>query len=324
MSTTSTTGTSAATRHRQGLTSPGRDSARGQRRGIYRHDRHYAWVYMLPWALGVLWLVVIPVVLAIYWSFTHYTLLRPPTWAGLANYRELFRDPVYWTSVRNTVFLTVVGVCAGTVMGLGTAVLLNKQSRTARMFRSGVFMPAVVPPVTTAIIWLFILNPQYGLLNAAMKTVGLPPVGWLNDPSYAKFGLLMMVLWGSVGQIMMTFSAALQEIPVELVEAATLDGCGRIRLFRYITLPLLAPVLLYNVVIATLFYFQFFEQAFVVSPSNLGAPSDSTLTYALYIYQQAFTYLRMGVAAAASCILLLVSALVIALFFLINKRISDR
>jgi multiple sugar transport system permease protein len=178
--------------------------------------------------------------------------------------------------------------------------------------------------VTTAIIWLFILNPQYGLLNAAMKLAGLPPVGWLNDPSYAKFGLLMMVLWGSVGQIMMTFSAALQEIPTELIEAATLDGCGRFRLFRYITLPLLAPVLLYNVVIATLFYFQFFEQAFVVSPADLGAPSNSTLTYALYIYRQAFTYLRMGTAAAASCVLLLVSALVIALFFAINKRISDR
>jgi multiple sugar transport system permease protein len=279
---------------------------------------------MLPWALGVLWLIVIPVVLAVYWSFTHYTLLRPPVWAGMANYSELFHDPVFWTSVRNTLFLTVIGVTAGTVMGLGTAVLLNKQSRTARVFRSGVFLPAVVPPVTTAIIWLFILNPQYGLLNAAMKLAGLPTIGWLNDPAYAKFGLLMMVLWGSVGQIMMTFSAALQEIPTELIEAATLDGCGRFRLFRHITLPLLAPVLLYNVVIATLFYFQFFEQAFVVSPTNVGAPSDSTLTYALYIYRQAFTYLRMGTAAAASCILLLVSAVVIALFFAINKRISDR
>jgi multiple sugar transport system permease protein len=319
MSATSAAGITAATRREPMAAGP-----RQRRAGLYRHDRHYAWLYMLPWALGVLWLVVIPVVLAVYWSFTHYTLLRPPTWAGLSNYQNLLRDPVFWTSVRNTVFLTVFGVVAGTVMGLGTAVLLNRQSRTARVFRSGVFLPAVVPPVTTAIVWLFIFNPQYGLLNAVMKVVGLPAIGWLNDPAYAKFGLLIMVLWGSVGQIMMTFSAALQEIPAELVEAATLDGCGPFRLFRYITLPLLAPVLLYNVVIATLFYFQFFEQAFVVSPANLGAPSDSTLTYALYIYQEAFTYLRMGDAAAASCILLVVSAVVIALFFAINKRMGDR
>lgn len=304
---------------------PGKLSLAGPRhRFRYRHDRYCAWVYMLPWALGVLWLVIVPVILAVYWSFTHYNLLSAPTWAGFANYRGLFGDPVFWTSVRNTIFLTAVGVFAGTVMGLGTALLLNKQSRTASVLRSGVFLPAVVPPVTTAIGWLFILNPQYGLLNAVMKTAGLPPIGWLNDPVYAKYGLLMMVLWGSVGQIMMTFSAALQEIPAELVEAATLDGAGRFRVFRHITLPLLAPVTLYNVVIATLFYFQFFEQAFVVSPTTLGAPSNSTLTYALYIYQQAFTFLHMGDAAAASCILLVVSAIVIALFFTVNKRIGDR
>jgi multiple sugar transport system permease protein len=321
-STVSTTPGPAA-RGLAGTVSPAGPRRRAGR-GLYRNDRYYAWLYMLPWALGVLWLVVLPVILAVYWSFTHYNLLTAPTWAGFANYQALYHDPVFWTSVRNTLFLTVVGVFAGTVMGLGTALLLNKQSRTARVFRTGIFLPAVVPPVTTAIGWLFILNPQYGLLNAALKSVGLPPIGWLNDPAYAKYGLLMMVLWGSVGQIMMTFSAALQEIPAELIEAATLDGAGRFGVFRHITFPLLAPVTLYNVVIATLFYFQFFEQAFVVSPTSLGAPSNSTLTYSLYIYQQAFTYLHMGDAAAASCILLVVSATVIALFFTVNKRFGDR
>jgi multiple sugar transport system permease protein len=229
---------------------------------------------------------------------------------------------VFTTSVRNTLLLTVLGVFVGTVMGLGTAVLLNRQSRSARIFRSGVFLPAVVPPVATAIIWLFILNPQYGLLNAAFHLVGLPTVGWLADPAYAKYGLLMMVLWGAVGQIMMTFSAALQEIPDDILRAASLDGAGRWKTFRYITLPLLAPVVLYNVVIATLFYFQFFEQAFVVSPNDLGAPADSTMTYALYIYQQAFTFLHMGDAAAMSVMLLAVSALVIAIFFAVNRRLA--
>ena len=159
-------------------------------------------------------------------------------------------------------------------------------------------------------------------MDAFLTKLGLPTIGWLGDPRYAKYGLLMMVLWGAVGQIMMTFNAALQEIPGELTRAASLDGANQLQIFRYITLPLLAPVILYNVVISTLFYFQFFEQAFVVSPTDLGAPANSTMTYALYIYQQAFTFLRMGSAAAMSVMLLLASAIVIALFFAINKRLT--
>jgi multiple sugar transport system permease protein len=296
---------------------------RPRRESIHRYDRFHAAVFLTPWAIGVLWLLLAPIVLAIYWSFTNYDLLTSPHWVGLANYKGLFHDPVFLTSVRNTLLLAVVGVTVGTLMGLGTAVLLNRPTRSAGIFRSGVFLPAVVPPVATAIIWLFILNPQYGLLNAAFRLVGLPTIGWLADPAYAKYGLLLMVLWGAIGQIMLTFSAALQEIPHDIVQAASLDGAGRWKIFRYITLPLLAPVLLYNVVIATLFYFQFFEQAFVVSPNDLGAPANSTMTYALYIYQQAFTFLHMGDAAAMSCLLLLVSAIIIAIFFAVNRRLTQ-
>ena len=220
---------------------------------IHRNDRFHAAVFLTPWAIGVVWLMAAPVVLAIYWSFTNYDLLTSPKWVGLSNYRSLFHDPVFGTAVRNTLLLTVVGVVAGVLMGLGTAVLLNRPTRSARILRSGVFLPAVVPPVATAIIWLFILNPNYGLLNAVLKVFGVGAVGWLADPAYSKYGLLMMVLWGGVGQIMMTFSAALQEIPTDIQQAASIDGAGKIATFRYITLPLLAPVLLYNVVIGTLF-----------------------------------------------------------------------
>jgi multiple sugar transport system permease protein len=299
---------------------PPRRSPRGE--SIDRKDRFYAAAYLTPWGIGVFWLLLAPVVLAIYWSFTNYNLLTPPQWVGFANYTQLFHDPVFLSSVRNTLLLTVIGVSAGVVMGLGTAVLLNREKRSYRFFRSGIFLPAVVPPVATAIVWLFILNPRYGLMDAFLTKLGLPTIGWLGDPRYAKYGLLMMVLWGAVGQIMMTFNAALQEIPGELTRAASLDGANQLQIFRYITLPLLAPVILYNVVISTLFYFQFFEQAFVVSPTDLGAPANSTMTYALYIYQQAFTFLRMGSAAAMSVMLLLASAIVIALFFAINKRLT--
>jgi multiple sugar transport system permease protein len=295
---------------------------RRHRSPVARDGAHAA-VYLVPWALGVLWLVVAPVGLAVYWSFTRYNLLTPPHWIGLGNYRSLLHDAVFLDSVRNTLYLTVIGVSAGIVMGLGSAVLLNGNRRSNKVFRSAIFLPAIVPPVATAICWLFLLNPQYGLINQVLRVVGVEPIGWLNDPHFAKLGLLMMVLWGSVGQIMMTFSAALQEIPSDLFEAASMEGAGTVQAFRWVTLPLLAPIILYNVVIATLFYFQFFEQAFVVSPTDLGAPTDSTMTYSLYIYQQAFTYLHMGVAAAMSCLLLVVSAAVIAIFFAINRRFSE-
>ncbi len=290
-------------------------------RPLRGEGRHAVW-YLTPWGIGVAWLVVIPSALAVYWSFTNFNLFNAPRWVGFENYAHLFADPVFLKSVTNTLYMAGIGVTVGTVMGLGSAVLLNRGARTITVFRSLIFLPAVVPPVATGIAWTFILNPDYGLLNAAIRAFGLPTIGWLSDPNFAKYGLLMMVLWGSIGQVMITFVAVLQEVPADILEAASLDGAGRARTFFSIVFPTLRPVLLYNVVIATLFYFQFFEQAFVVSPTNLGAPAQSTLTYALYLYQQAFTYLNMGNAAAMSVLLLVVSSVVIAIFFAISRRLE--
>lgn len=301
----------------RGLAPAGRRARRGK-----RGEGPMALLYLSPWLVGMAGLVLVPIGLAIYWSFTNYNLLGPASWTGLANYRTLFSDPIFIQSVRNTLYLTVIGVVGGTVMGLGTAVLLNRQSGLVKLYRTVVFLPAVVPPVATAIGWIFILNPQYGILNQALAAVGISRIGWLDDPHFAKLGLLMMVLWGAVGQIMITFLAALQELPRELHEAASVDGATKWRGFLHITLPLLRPVILYNVVIATLFYFQFFEQAFVVSPNDLGSPVNSTMTYSLYIYQQAFTYLHMGEAAAMSVMLLVASGLVTAIFFWLNKKLG--
>lgn len=301
-----------------------REKVRVRRRLRGGSDGKHAFFYLTPWGVGILWLVVIPSALAIYWSFTEFNLFSQPKWVGLQNYTDLFNDPVFIKSITNTLYMTGIGVVVGTVMGLGSAVILNKSGRTTTVLRAVIFLPAIVPPVATGIAWTFILNPNYGLLNAGLRVFGIPSIGWLSDPNFAKLGLVMMVLWGSVGQVMITFVAALQDVPQELLEAAALDGAGRVRTFFSIVFPLLSPVLLYNVVIATLFYFQFFEQAFVVSPVNLGAPAQSTLTYALYLYQEAFTYLKMGHAAAMSVLLLVVSSLVIAVFFALGKKLEHR
>jgi len=295
-------------------------NARSRRSGVRGRGVLAALPFLSPWAAGVICLVAIPLGLCVYWSFTNYNLLTPPQWTGMANYSALFHDPVFWLSVRNTLYITLIGGTAGILMGLGTALLLNKPGRAVTFYRSAIFIPAVVPVVSMVIAWVWILNPDYGLLNGALHLVHLPTFGWLDDPATAKISLLMIILWGSVGQIMIVFLAALKEIPQDYYDAAAVDGASAWSQFRHVTFPLLSPVLLYNVVIGLVFYTQMFEQAFVASPLDLGAPVNSTLFYSLYLYQNAFTYLSMGKAAAMACLLLVFSLLVVGAFFALNRR----
>jgi multiple sugar transport system permease protein len=295
-------------------------NARSRRSAVRGRGVLAALPFLSPWAVGVICLVAIPLGLCVYWSFTNYNLLTPPQWTGMANYRALFHDPVFWLSVRNTFYITLIGGTAGILMGLGTALLLNKPGRAVTFYRSAIFVPAVVPVVSMVIAWVWILNPDYGLLNGVLHLLHLPTYGWLNDPATAKLSLLMIILWGSVGQIMIVFLAALKEIPQDYYDAAAVDGASAWSQFRHVTLPLLSPVILYNVVIALVFYTQMFEQAFVASPLDLGAPVNSTLFYSLYLYQNAFTYLSMGKAAAMACLLLVFSLLVVGGFFALNRR----
>jgi multiple sugar transport system permease protein len=295
-------------------------NARSRRPAVRGRGVLAALPFLSPWAVGVICLVAIPLGLCVYWSFTTYNLLTPPQWTGMANYRALFHDPVFWLSVRNTLYITLIGGTAGILMGLGTALLLNKPGRAVTFYRSAIFIPAVVPVVSMVIAWVWILNPDYGLLNGVLHLLHLPTYGWLDDPATAKLSLLMIILWGSVGQIMIVFLAALKEIPQDYYDAAAVDGASAWSQFRHVTLPLLSPVILYNVVIALVFYTQMFEQAFVASPLDLGAPVNSTLFYSLYLYQNAFTYLSMGKAAAMACLLLVFSLLVVGGFFALNRR----
>jgi multiple sugar transport system permease protein len=295
-------------------------NARSRRSAVRGRGVLAALPFLSPWAVGVICLVAIPLGLCVYWSFTSYNLLTPPQWTGMANYRALFHDPVFWLSVRNTLYITLIGGTAGILMGLGTALLLNKPGRAVTFYRSAIFIPAVVPVVSMVIAWVWILNPDYGLLNGVLHLLHLPTYGWLDDPATAKLSLLMIILWGSVGQIMIVFLAALKEIPQDYYDAAAVDGASAWSQFRHVTLPLLSPVILYNVVIALVFYTQMFEQAFVASPLDLGAPVNSTLFYSLYLYQNAFTYLSMGKAAAMACLLLVFSLLVVGGFFALNRR----
>lgn len=286
-----------------------------------RKARGFTLLFLSPWLIGFLGLMLVPLLVALYWSFTNYDVFQAPQWVGLQNYIAIIHDPIFWQSVGNTLYITVIGVPAGIIAGLGTALLLEKPIRGMGFYRAAIFLPTIVPPVAVAIVWLWILNPDYGLLNAILGVFHIRPLGWLNDPHLAKVSLLMMVVWGMTGQIMIVMLAGLKEVPVELYEAAMIDGASSWNRFRKITLPMIGPVIFYEVVVGVIFYLQFFTQAFVVTANNLGEPVNSTLFYALYLYQNAFDFQKMGYAAAMAFILFIVIVIVTMLLFWINRRV---
>lgn len=258
-------------------------------------------------------------VMTLYYSFTNFNILQPPQWTGLQNYMSMFHDPLFWKSIYNTLYITVIGVPLSILLGIGAGVLLNQKVRGIGIFRTLVYLPSIVPPVAVAIVWMFILNPNYGLLNGILSALHVHQPGWLADPAFAKISMLFMTLW-QTGQVIIIMLAGLQDVPISLYEAADLDGAGVWRKFTMITLPMLSPVIFYNVVTGVISFLQFFTQAFVVSPKELGAPAQSTLFYTIYMYQNAFQYLNMGYASAMAWGLLVITLLLTYTVFRIGNR----
>jgi multiple sugar transport system permease protein len=279
-------------------------------------------MFASPWILGFLGLTLYPSVASLYYSFTSFNTLRPPVWVGLQNFQQLFTsDPIFWTSVRNTLFFVAIGVPSTLILSLSFALLLSQKRRFVGIYRALIYVPVVVPPVVTAIIWVWILNPENGLLNAALGALHIPQPGWLADPSWSKPALLIMSTW-AFGQAMVIMLAGLQDVPEHLYEAATIDGAGPIRRFWNVTLPMMSPVIFYVLVVNVIFSLQYFTQAFVAEGggNNLGAPLNSTLLYSLYLYQNAFSYFKMGYASAMAWILFLITVVATVLLFRFSRR----
>jgi multiple sugar transport system permease protein len=204
---------------------------------------------------------------------------------------------------------------------------MNASVRGIGLYRTLIYLPTIVPTVVGALVWLWIFNPDYGLLNSILSGLHLPTGSWLASPDQSKPALLVMVLWGTVGNVMVIMLAGLQEVSPGLLEAAELDGANALRRFWHVVLPSLGPVIFYNIITSMVFFFQFFDQAYVISSSggaggnaDLGAPVQSTLFYSLYLYQQAFQFQHFGRASAMSWILLLVTALLTVAFFRGSRR----
>ncbi len=259
-----------------------------------------------PWLLGFVALTIGPMLISLGLSFTRYNLFDAPQFVGLDNYTYMFtEDTRFWKSLQVTALYTLLYVPTEMIGGLALAMLMNQRVRGIRWFRTIVYLPTVLSGVAFIVVWMLILRPD-GLINAVLGMVGVRGPRWLTDENYALIALWMMSFWG-LGRAGVIYLAGLQNIPRELTDAAAIDGANRRQIFRRITIPLLSPVLFFNLVLSIIGTFQTFTSAFVATG---GDPNDSTLFYVLYLYRQAFpqnaSLPRMGYASALAWVLFVI------------------
>lgn len=287
-----------------------RTHERSLTRGQKARARKEFWLAMLfaaPFTVGFLVFMLYPILASFYYSLTDYHPLSSPIFSGFCNYLKLVGDPLFYKSISNTMYMLLIGVPLTNITALLLAVLLNRKTPLGGLFRTFLYLPAVIPVVAVTIIWAWILNPDYGLINAIFQSLGLPKLGWMADPAYVKPALLIMSAW-SMGNAMVMYMASLQDVPRELYESAAIDGAGAVRRFSAITVPSIKPVILYNVIISVISFMQYFTQGYVINQTNqvvkLGSPLNSTLFYGTYLYQNAFSFFKLGYASAMAWLLL--------------------
>lgn len=295
----------------------GRRGTAGAARGTRKGDGKVAAVFLAPWFVGLFLITIGPMVMSLYLSFTEYRLLKPPTWIGLENYTRMFEDPRLLNSLKVTFTYVLTAVPLQLIVALALAMLLDRGLRGLSFYRSVFYLPSLLGgSVAVAILWRQVFGAE-GLVNAFLGLFGIEGKGWVSDPDTALWTLVILHVW-TFGAPMIIFLAGLRQIPEMYYEAASIDGAGKIRQFRSITIPLLTPIIFFNLVLQVIGAFQSFTQAFVVS-GGTGGPADSTMFYTLYLYQKGFTALQMGYASAMAWLLVLIVAAMTALNFLASK-----
>jgi len=268
-----------------------------------------AWLFLAPALLLIGVFFFVPVVASFGLSFTDFDIYavadpRNTQFVGLHNYLELARAPVFWTALRNTFYFTFVGAPLSVGLSLVAALLVNARAvRFKAFFRAAYFAPFVTTLVALAIVWRYLYQPRYGLLNAGLATFGLGPIDWLGDPRWAMPAIILLAVWKNFGYAMLIFIAGLQRIPEELYEAAALDGAGAWAQLRRVTLPLLTPTFVFVGIITAIGYFQLFAEPYVMTQ---GGPLKSTLSMVLYMYEEGFRWWRLGSAAAVAFVLFVI------------------
>jgi multiple sugar transport system permease protein len=297
---------------------PGPADWRALSRAQRRREAVTGYLFLSPWLVGFLVFGLYPMAMSLYYSLCRYDVLRVPQFVGLENYRVLlFEDPYFGLSIRNTLVYLVLRTPLAIAGSLLLALLVNRAVRGIRLFRTLYFLPSIITGVVLSVIWLWMFNPQFGLVNQVLGWAGLEGPLWLQSPPWAKPALVLMSLWSVGGARMIVFLAALQGIPPQLYEAVEIDGGGPWHRFVYVTLPMLSPVLFLWTVLEVIFSFQVFTEAYVMTK---GGPLNATLFYNLYLYFKAFDDFEMGYASAMAWILLVLTLGITLLQFRLGRR----
>jgi multiple sugar transport system permease protein len=278
---------------------------------IERRNLRWGLLFISPWLFGFITLSIFPIIYTFYLSLTRYSGIRDPIFIGVQNYQRMAADPLFLKSAYNTLYYTLLAVPIGVVVAMVLAIAMNQKLREVSIYRAIFYLPSILPVFAISFIFVILLNPGYGLVNWLLETVGLPSPNWLGDPAYTKLALVMIAQLGA-GQWALVFLAGLRGIPIELYESAEIDGAGPLRKFRSITLPLMTPVILYDIIIGLSFGLQVFTSAYILTGGGTrgaAGPDNSLLTYVFYLYKQAFQFGQMGYAAALSVVLFIVSLL---------------
>lgn len=272
-----------------------------KRRGLSptQHESLLGWLFISPAILGFLLWIAGPMLASIWLSTTKWDLIGAPRFVGAANFQKLLSDELFWTSLRVTLVYTVVHVPLMLILAFLIALLMNVNVRGITVFRTFYYLPTIVPAVANAVLWIWIFNSEFGLVNMFLRALGLPKVLWLQDPHWSLSALIIMSLW-PIGATMIIYLAGLQGVPEQFYEAADIDGAGLWAKFRNVTVPIMSPVIFFNAIMAIIGSFQVFTAGYIMTS---GGPAYSTLFYVLYLFQNAFQYFNMGYAAALAWVL---------------------
>lgn len=276
----------------------------------YTRDNINGYLFVLPWIISLLVFTAYPMIASFYFAMTEYNVISPPRFVGITNFVTMFTvDPLFWKSVGNTVYYVFLSVPLGLIFGLILALLLNQKIGGIGFYRTAFYLPGLVPAVASTLLWMVLLDPRLGLVNAFLEVIGIEKIGWLRSATWSKPALILMALWGGSGGTMLIFLAALKEIPQSLMEAAMMDGANVWQRFTNVTIPMISPTIFFNLVMSIIGSFQVFASAFVAGTGATAGPLNSLLMYMLLLYRNAFRYFNMGYASAMALVLFLVLVL---------------
>jgi multiple sugar transport system permease protein len=274
-------------------------------------------LFISPWIVGFLAFMLYPFYYTIRLSFTSYGGFGEPIWIGLDNYRRMLDDNLFWTSLWNTLYYTALAVPIGAVVALAIAMAMNQSLREIPLYRTILFLPSVLPLFAVSFIFMLLLDPNQGIVNELLRKLSISPPNWFGDPAYAKIGIVMIAQMGA-GQVALIFLAGLRGIPTHLYESAMLDGAGWWRRFRNITLPMMTPIILYDLILGISLGLQVFTQSYIITN---GGPANSTTFLVFYLYQNAFRYGgQMGYASAIGVVIFLITFLIAGLVFWTSNK----